>query len=273
MIEDQPFTPGLGIIGYGKLGGYELHYQSDLDIIFLHNSSGSKQQTSGPKSIDNTVFFSRLAQKIISKISLLTAAGKLYEIDTRLRPNGSSGMLVTSLQSYHQYQLEKAWVWEHQSIIRARYIAGNLDIKPDFEKTRQLIISLNREPAELGKAITNMREKVYQKQKPAEGPTINCKHSRGCMVDIEFMVQYWVLKNANKFASLTESTDNIGLISELHHLGLISDEDLQLRDCYPVFHKWLHTQVLQNQSADIASDLVSKEIDVVKNCWNNTFIQ
>ncbi|MCP4078013.1 MAG: bifunctional [glutamate--ammonia ligase]-adenylyl-L-tyrosine phosphorylase/[glutamate--ammonia-ligase] adenylyltransferase [Gammaproteobacteria bacterium] len=271
LIENESFTPGLAIIGYGKLGGYELHYQSDLDIIFLHNSSGSKQQTSGSKSIDNAVFFSRLAQKIISKISLLTAAGKLYEIDTRLRPNGSSGMLVTSLQAFHQYQCEKAWVWEHQSIIRARYIAGNADIKPEFEKIRQLVIALKREPAELGKVITDMREKIYQNQKPAEGPTINSKHSRGCMVDIEFLVQYWVLKYANKFASLTESTDNIGLISELHRLGLISDEDLQLRDCYPVFHKWLHTQVLQNQSADIASGLVRKEIDVVKNCWNKTF--
>jgi len=271
LIENETFTPGLGIIGYGKLGGYELHYQSDLDIIFLHNSSGSQQQTRGPKSISNTVFFARLAQKIISKISLLTAAGKLYEIDTRLRPNGSSGMLVTSLQAYHQYQYEKAWIWEHQAIIRARYIAGNLDIKPNFEKTRRLIITLKREPAELGKAITDMRQKIYQNQKPAEGLTINSKHSRGCMVDIEFLVQYWVLKYANKFASLTESTDNIGLISELHHLGLISDEDLQLRDCYPVFHKWLHTQVLQNQSADITSDLVRKEIDVVKKCWNKTF--
>ena len=271
VIENQSFKPGLGIIAYGKLGGYELHYQSDLDIIFLHNSSGSKQQTAGPKNIDNAVFFSRLAQKIISKISLLTAAGKLYEIDTRLRPNGSSGMLVTSCHAFHQYQLEKAWVWEHQAIIRARYIAGNVDIKPVFELSRLHIISMIREPDELGHAITEMRDKIYQTKKPAEGKLINIKYSRGCMVDIEFLVQYWILKYANKFASLSERTDNIGLISELHHLGLINGEDLQLRDCYPAFHKWLHERVLQNQSAEISSDLVRNEIEIVKACWNKTF--
>ena len=116
-----------------------------------------------------------------------------------------------------------------------------------------------------------MREKMYQAKKPPEGETINIKHSRGCMVDIEFLVQFWVLKHANKFASLIERTDNVGLISELHHLGLITDEDLQLRDSYPVFHKWLHAKVLQNQSAEIVSDLVRKEIDMVKECWNKTF--
>ena len=271
VVDHELFSPALSIIGYGKLGGYELHYQSDLDIIFLHNSAGTKQHTSGIKCIDNAVFFSRLAQKIISKISLLTAAGKLYEIDTRLRPDGASGMLVSPLQAYEYYQLEKAWVWEHQAIIRARFIAGNRDIQKPFESIRRQVISLPRVKTDLQKAIIEMRQKMYQVKKPPEGQTINIKHSRGCMVDIEFLVQYWVLKHANKFAGLIESTDNIALISELHHLGLITDQDLQLRDIYPTFHKWLHARVLQNQSAEIDSELVRDEIDMVKTCWNYTF--
>ncbi len=271
LIDDQVFKPDLCIIGYGKLGGNELHYQSDLDIIFLHNSNGEKQTTSGAKPVDNAVFFSRLAQKIISKISLLTAAGKLYEIDTRLRPDGASGMLVSPLQSYRYYQLKKAWVWEHQAIIRARYIAGNPLIKEQFEHIRRKTITLSRETEILKKEIIEMREKIYLVKKPPEGKIINIKHSRGCMVDIEFLVQYWVLKHANKFASLIESTDNIALISKLHQLGLISDLDLQLRNIYPAYHKCLHARVLQNQSADIDSNLVREEINLVKKCWNNTF--
>lgn len=266
-IEGQQKTAAMGIIAYGKLGGYELHYQSDLDIIFVHNSIGSKQQTRGEKSIDNATFFSRLAQKMISKITLLTAAGKLYEIDTRLRPDGASGLLVSSMKSYQHYQHNKAWVWEHQALIRARYIAGNADIKADFDKVRKDIITLPREDAVLKTEIDDMRNKMYQAKNPPEGEYINIKHSHGCMVDIEFLVQYWVLKHANKFASLCETTDNNGLITELHRLGLIDDEDLRLRDIYQTLHKCLHAQVLQNQPDEIPSQRIQQEIETVQACW------
>ncbi len=261
-------VPVMGIVGYGKLGGFELHYQSDLDIIFLHNSAGKKQLTSGDRAIDNATFFSRLAQKIISKITLLTAAGKLYEIDTRLRPDGASGMLVSSLGAYEQYQQEKAWVWEHQALIRARFIAGHELIKAPFNDIRKRVITQPREREGLKQEILAMREKMYQAKKPAEGESFNIKHSRGGMVDIEFLVQFWVLIHANKFASLIETTDNIGLITELHRLGLISDKCLQLRDIYQIFHKWLHSQVLQNQSAEIPTDHIRQEVGQVIACWN-----
>lgn len=270
-VDGEARMPVLGIIAYGKLGGFELHYQSDLDIIFLHNSSGEQQQTSGPRVIDNATYFSRLAQKIISKVTLLTAAGKLYEIDTRLRPDGASGMLVSSLNAYRQYQLEKAWVWEHQAIIRARFIAGDESVRGDFNNIRHEVLALPRQVDELKTEIVDMREKIYQAKKPPEGEIIDIKHSRGCMVDIEFLVQYWVLQHANKFASLCESTDNIGLITELHDLGLISIEELQLRDIYQIFHKWLHARVLQNQSAELPADKLQHEINVVMACWGNTF--
>lgn len=270
-IDGALMTPALGIIAYGKLGGYELHYQSDLDIIFLHNSCGQKQSTQGPREIDNATFFSRLAQKIISRITLLTAAGKLYEIDTRLRPDGASGMLVSSVSAYHQYQMEKAWVWEHQAIIRARFVAGDRSIEQNFIATRTSVLNQPHDQAALIQAITDMRDKMYQAKNPAEGDYVNIKHSRGCMVDIEFMVQYLVLRYANKFASLCESTDNIGLIKQLHRLGLVDDDFQQLGQIYQTFHKWLHTRVLQNLSPEIASSEVKQEILKVKSCWNRVF--
>lgn len=271
VVDEQHKTPGLGIIAYGKLGGFELHYQSDLDIIFLHTSSGQNQHTNGAREIDNSTFFSRLAQKIISKITLLTAAGKLYEIDTRLRPDGASGMLVSSVTAYHQYQMEKAWIWEHQAILRARFIAGSPDVQQSFNATRLSVLRLKHNPMDLARAITDMREKMYQAKKPPEGELLNIKDSKGCMVDIEFMVQYLVLLHANKFASLCETTDNIGLITELHRLGLVDEEFIQLGPIYQNFHKWLHTRVLQNLSPEIESQHIKKEIDIVKSCWDKTF--
>ncbi len=271
ILDSNKFTPSLGIIGYGKLGGNELHYQSDLDIIFIHNSAGDQQQTNGKKCIDNAIYFARLGQKIISKITLLTAAGKLYEIDTRLRPDGASGMLVPSTQSYLKYQLEKAWVWEHQSIVRARFISGDSSLAADFKSTREQVLNLTRDEKELPRAIVEMRDKIYQTKTPREGDLVNLKHSRGCLVDIEFLVQYWVLKYANKFATLTETTDNIGLITELHQLQLITDKELQLRDIYQSLHTLLHAKVLQNEAPEIESDQIETAISLVKACWKNNF--
>jgi glutamate-ammonia-ligase adenylyltransferase len=128
-----------------------------------------------------------------------------------------------------------------------------------------------RDPADLAQEILEMRDKMYLAQDPVEGETINLKHSRGCMVDIEFMVQYLVLLHSNKFASLSQTTDNIGLINELHRLGLVSNDFGQLTTSYRNFHRWLHTRVLQNQSADIESRLVRDDIDQVLLCWNQVF--
>ena len=270
-IDGAPHRPALGIIAYGKLGGHELHYQSDLDIIFLHDSSGESQTTLGQKALDNRVFFARLAQKIMSKINLRTAAGQLYEIDTRLRPDGASGMLVSTLGAYRQYQLDKAWVWEHQALTRARFVAGAPAIARPFARIRCEVLRLPRRIDALQQSVIEMRDRIYRAKNPPEGERINLKHSRGCLVDIEFLVQYWVLLNANKFASLCETTDNIGLLTELHELKLISAQQVQLRDIYQTFHQHLHARVLQNQSAEMSASGIQPLIDQVLVCWKNTF--
>ena len=270
LVDGVETLPGMAVIAYGKLGGQELHYQSDLDIIFLHNSTGQHQQTRGAEGkrvIDNASYFSRLAQKIISLITLLTPAGKLYEIDTRLRPDGASGLLVSSLGGFHQYQMEKAWVWEHQALVRARFIAGAAGIAEDFARARREVLTLERNAPQLAREIVEMRDKMYQAKNPPEGEMVDVKHSRGCLVDIEFMVQYLVLLHANKFASLCQTTDNIGLINELSRLGLVGEGFGRLATIYQAYHCWLHQQVLQNQSAAIPSQSIEAEIDTVKACW------
>ncbi|MCP4873996.1 MAG: bifunctional [glutamate--ammonia ligase]-adenylyl-L-tyrosine phosphorylase/[glutamate--ammonia-ligase] adenylyltransferase [Gammaproteobacteria bacterium] len=259
------------IIGYGKLGGFEMHYQSDLDIIFLHDSTGEQQQSNGDKCIENSVFFARLAQKIISMTSVLTASGKLYEIDSRLRPEGSSGLLVSSTQAYLRYQLEKAWTWEHQALVRARRVAGNPILGPEFDKIREQVLRLPRDEQKLSAEIVEMRERIYQAKRPPEDERKNLKQSRGCMVDIEFLVQYWVLARSNSIGSDCLYSDNISLLRELFRLNLITASQSRLAEIYQHYQRLLHESVLQNQSAEVDAELISEQVQQVVNCWNESF--
>jgi glutamate-ammonia-ligase adenylyltransferase len=259
------------IIGYGKLGGYEMHYQSDLDVIFLHDSGGEHQHTSGDKSIENSVFFARLAQKIISMTSVLTASGKLYEIDSRLRPEGASGLLVSSIQTYRRYQLEKAWTWEHQALVRARLVAGSPMLLEPFASVRQRVLQMPRDDQQLRKDIVEMRTRIYQAKRPPEGNSVDLKQSRGGMVDIEFLVQYWVLALANKIGSEQLYSDNISLLNELFRLNLITASQSQLVEIYQTYHRLLHESTLQNQSAEVDVAEIAEHMNHVVDCWNECF--
>jgi len=270
-VDGERRVAELAIIGYGKLGGYEMHYQSDLDLIFLHDSSGEQQHTDGDRTIENSVYFARLAQKIISMTSVLTASGKLYEIDSRLRPEGSSGLLVSSSAAYLRYQLEKAWTWEHQALVRARLVAGSMSLKPEFERIRIQILCLPRDDAALQTDIVDMRERMYQSKRPAEGERVDLKQSRGGMVDIEFMVQYWVLSLANSIGSDCLYSDNISLLKALYRQNLITSSQSQLVEIYQRYHRLLHESVLQNQSAEIDAEIIAEQLAHVKNCWNDCF--
>jgi glutamate-ammonia-ligase adenylyltransferase len=271
LEHDKPRYAEFAIIGYGKLGGRETHYQSDLDVIFVHNSTGEQQITQGPKIIDNSMYFARLAQKIISMASVLTGSGKLYEIDSRLRPEGSSGLLVSSLTAYRQYQLNKAWTWEHQALIRARFVAGSIKLEAEFNNLRTEVLTMPRESKKLQDEVIEMRERIYKSRVPPEGDFKNLKHSRGCMVDIEFIVQFWTLLYANKAGSVCSYSDNIGLLNELFRLNLISSSQFQLIDIYKTYHHWLHETVLQNRSAEIESEIIAEETQHVIKCWNECF--
>ncbi len=270
-VDGKRHEANLGIIGYGKLGGYEMHYQSDLDIIFLHDSNGEQQHTSGEKCIENSVYFARLAQKIISMTSVLTASGKLYEIDSRLRPEGSSGLLVSSTRAYLQYQLDKAWTWEHQALVRARLVAGSPVLRDEFASIREQVLRLSRDEAQLRRDIVEMRDRIYHGKQPPENERRDLKQSRGAMVDIEFMVQYWVLASANNIDPDCLYSDNISLLGELFRLNLITSSQSQLVEIYKDYHRLLHESVLQNESSEVDAELIARQVNHVVKCWNNCF--
>jgi [glutamine synthetase] adenylyltransferase / [glutamine synthetase]-adenylyl-L-tyrosine phosphorylase len=270
-IDKQIKTANFAIIGYGKLGGQELHYQSDLDVIFLHDSQGSNQQTSGPKVIENSMYFARLAQKIISMTHVLTSAGKLYEIDSRLRPDGASGLLVSTIAAFALYQQEKAWTWEHQALVRARLVAGNQGLKLLFENIKRDILALPRQIDELAREIIDMREKMVEANHSPETERVNLKHSRGGMIDIEFMVQFWVLLHANNIGSIYSYSDNISLIRVLLQKNLIDGSFESLIEIYQSYHRLLHETVLQNRPAEIDSEVIINQLKQVKTCWNSCF--
>jgi len=268
-LNGKAYDAQFGIIGYGKLGGKELHYTSDLDVIFLHNSKGNQQLTDGAKAIDNAQFFVRLAQKITQTISLMTSSGRIYEIDARLRPNGASGFLVSSMDAFHQYQCEKAWVWEHQALVRARYVAGNDVLDDKFKEIKYRVLTTIKSRENLSTSVENMRYKMFQSYKSKN--SFDLKQSRGGMIDIEFMVQYLVLLNANKLSSLCEYSANIPLLKYLHQNDCLSDEYLPLVDIYENWHKRLHQQILLQALKLELDDDMKKNISVVEHLWQYCF--
>ncbi|HYQ70913.1 MAG TPA: bifunctional glutamine synthetase adenylyltransferase/deadenyltransferase, partial [Gammaproteobacteria bacterium] len=219
---------GFAIIAYGKLGGYELGYGSDLDVVFLHDSSGDEQQTSGPRVLANGEFFTRLSQRIIHILNTFTSGGILYEVDMRLRPNGASGMLVSSLEAFEEYQRGSAWTWENQALVRARVVCGNEDLAHHFRRIRAGVLARPRTPGELRGEVVEMRERMRQELDKSRGDQVDLKQGRGGIVDVEFMVQCGVLLWSDAQADLLDFTDNLNLLDAFARHGLLPGEDVRL---------------------------------------------
>ena len=205
-------TPHFAIIAYGKLGGKELSYASDLDLIFLYDDPH-------PDAQEN---YARLAQRINAMLGSYTASGRLYETDLRLRPNGASGLLVSSIEAFALYQQKHAWVWEHQALTRARFSAGDASVGKAFGEIRQQVLCQPREPVALRSEILAMRQKMHDGH-PNPGNLFDIKHDKGGMVDIEFMVQYLVLAYAGRYPQLTANIGNLALLKLAAALNLIPD--------------------------------------------------
>ncbi|TDR81989.1 bifunctional [glutamate--ammonia ligase]-adenylyl-L-tyrosine phosphorylase/[glutamate--ammonia-ligase] adenylyltransferase [Paludibacterium purpuratum] len=201
-------TPAFAVIGYGKLGGKELGYASDLDVIFLFDDPHP----------DAPELYARLARKMVTWLTSTTAAGGLYDIDLRLRPNGSSGLLVSTMQAFESYQEKQAWVWEHQALTRARFVAGDRHIGRRFDRARRAILSMPREAARLAEEVRAMRRRMLETH-PAEPADV--KHARGGLVDIEFIIQHLILAHADKLPALTANTGTIALLAVAAQAGLI----------------------------------------------------
>ena len=259
---------GFGIIAYGKLGGYELGYASDLDLVFLH--TGEKGYTTGglSQSIDNAQFYLRLGQRIIHLMTAMTRTGKLYEMDMRLRPSGSSGILVTHINGFEDYQKNRAWNWEHQALIKARAISGDERVRDRFEKIRKEILSMKREGLKLKADICGMRSRMREQRGTAPAGYFDIKNDPGGIVDIEFLVQFLIMQNASQFPSLLGRTDIVRQLNNLALAGIFDDKTAYiLKQAYLVFRFYIHRLTLQERPTVLLQDQFTDMRDHVKLLW------
>ena len=261
---------GFGIVAYGKLGGLELSYGSDLDIVFLHNSSGAKQMTDGEKPLDNALFFSRLVRRLVHFLTTQTGSGQLYEIDTRLRPDGGKGLLVTSTEAFERYQDENAWTWEHQALLRARAVAGSAVVAAEFERIRRetLIGRVRRDT--LRADVVEMRQRMRKELDRSDSDRFDLKHGRGGIGDIEFLVQYLVLDQAQRRPDVIEYSDNIRQLDALVAEGcLVADVGRALQDAYRSYRLRQHHLVLDDQPPLVAAGEFEEERAFVAKTWDD----
>lgn len=254
--------PQFAVIAYGKLGGKELGYASDLDVIFLYRDEHP----------DAPGLYAKLAQRFITWMTSHTPAGILFDVDIALRPDGASGLLVSSLASFEKYQSESAWLWEHQALTRARYCAGDAAIGARFEEVREAVLRRPRDAATLKMEVVKMRQKMHDAH-PGRPPLFDLKHDTGGMIDIEFIVQFLILQHAALYPDLTADIGNIALLKLCGAFGLI-DAALatDAANAYRKFRKLQHQIRLQGEErARVEKALVQAEIDTVVQLWQNVF--
>ena len=267
-IEDT--DPHFAVVGYGKMGGIELGYGSDLDLVFIYDMPPNTV-TDGERSLDGTVFYTRLGQRMIHILTANMAMGPLYEVDMRLRPSGASGLLVSSVTAYRDYQQKQAWTWEHQALVRARVVVGEQSVVEQIQQIRCEVLCQSRDEAVLREEVVSMREKMRDHLLSAESEAngqFSLKHGRGGIVDIEFMVQYAVLAWSHRFPELAAWSDNVRILEALEHTGVIeADIRLALTDAYIGFRSAAHELALQSQSDAVCAERFERDIELVQQQW------
>ena len=259
---------GFLVLGYGKLGGIELGYGSDLDLVFIHGTQSVTAMTDGDRSISNEQFYARLGQRMIHMMTTRTASGALYEVDMRLRPDGSKGMLVRSLDSFAQYQEREAWTWEHQALVRARPVAGDPLLAESFRAVRRAVLCRPRDPQRVRTEVREMRAKMRATLDKTRGERFDLKQGPGGIADIEFMVQYAVLRWAAEYPVLADWTDNVRQLATLARLGLLPGQAADdLTQAYKALRAAYHRSALQEQPKTIPSDQLQTERERVRDWW------
>lgn len=255
-------APQFAVIGYGKLGGKELGYASDLDLIFLYRDAA-------PEAAENYV---RLAQRLNHWLTSMTPAGVLYETDLRLRPDGVSGLLVSSLEGFETYQHQHAWVWEHQALTRARFVAGDRAIGERFEAIRSEVLRQHRDLVQLRSEVVAMRNKMFDAHPNTSG-RFDIKHDRGGLINVEFIVQYLVLGYSERYAGLTANIGNLALLKLAGRLGLIAeDQALAAHRAYRRLRQLQHALRLQGEKyARVEAGTLAGEIAAVQELWRSVF--
>ena len=251
-------SPRFAIIGYGKLGGKELGYASDLDIVFLYDDADEHAQAT----------YARLAQRINTWLGTLTPAGMLYETDLRLRPDGASGLLVSSTEAFRDYQLNHAWVWEHQALTRARFVCGDKAIGKTFEALRREVLHLPRDATKLREEVLTMREKMHAGH-VNDTDLFDLKHDKGGIVDVEFCVQYLVLRNCHAHPELADNAGNIALLLRAGAAGLIPGDIAQAAaDAYRELRRQQHAIKLSGaEYARVPPAAMESVREAVRTLW------
>lgn len=258
---------GFAVLGYGKLGGWELGYSSDLDLVFLLDCP-SDVMTSGERSIDGRQFYLRLAQRIMHLFSTRTSSGILYEVDARLRPSGASGMLVSTVESFGEYQRNEAWTWEHQALVRARPVYGDVQIHQQFDAIRHEILCRLRETNTLKIEVREMREKMRQHLGGKHRDQFDIKADEGGITDIEFIAQYLVLNYASQEPRLTRWSDNVRIFELMANYNIMPEEEAAaLTQAYVTMRDAIHHLALQEQSGAVGLDAFVAEREQVRRSW------
>jgi glutamate-ammonia-ligase adenylyltransferase len=258
---------GFAVIGYGKVGGWELGYNSDLDIVFLHDSP-LDSYTDGKKEIDARQFYLRLAQRIIHIFSVRTASGILYEVDTRLRPSGASGLLVSPTEAFLEYQLQEAWTWEHQALVRTRMIYGDEPLQNAFTDIRKQVLCQVRDSNKLRKDVVDMRVKMRDHLGGKKAGRFMLKQDPGGITDVEFIAQFLVLNLAHKHPELVTWSDNVRIFETLAQLDIFTQTQQQaLNLAYTELRDEIHHRNLLNQDADVDEARFTEHREVIKTAW------
>ncbi len=262
----------VAVAAYGKLGGLELGYGSDLDLVFLHDSSGEIQQTAAARPLDNVVFFLRLGQRIVHLITMHSAAGRLYEVDMRLRPNGKGGFLMTGIDAFELYQQKDAWTWEHQALLRARAVGGDARLRERFEAARRRTLCAAVRRDTLRADVRDMRLRMRRELSRAGAGQFDIKQDAGGIADIEFLVQYWVLAAAQAHPELLNHTDNIRQLGGLAAVGVLDAARAEwLTEAYIGYRTVLHHSSLEEGERVVEAAPYAATREGVMRIWRDTF--
>jgi glutamate-ammonia-ligase adenylyltransferase len=257
------------VVGYGKLGGIELGYSSDLDLVFLHDSYGDQQETAGDRPIDNQLFFVRLAQRIMHLLTMHSAAGRLYEVDVRLRPSGKGGLLVTSITAFVEYQQREAWTWEHQALLHARGVAGAARLRSDFERARLEVLADHVKRETLRTEVRNMRERMRKELSKGTAGLFDIKQDAGGVADIEFLAQYWALRWAKDYPPVVLFSDTIRQLESVASADLVPQATVdELTAAYRAFRGRSHHLSLAGEGAIVPQTEFVAERAAVTRIWN-----
>jgi [glutamine synthetase] adenylyltransferase / [glutamine synthetase]-adenylyl-L-tyrosine phosphorylase len=258
----------LCVVGYGKLGGMELGYSSDLDLVFLHDSSGAQQHTDG-HDIDNQVFFLRFAQRMVHLLTVHSAAGRLYEVDMRLRPSGKAGLLITSIDAFGDYQRREAWTWEHQALLHARAVAGPAELMQQFEAMRAEVLALHVRRESLREDVRHMRNRQRRELSRAKPGEFDLKQDPGGIGDIEFLAQYWALLWAREYPPVAFYADTIRQLESVASADLVPQALVdRLTGIYRAYRTRLHHRALDGRGAMLDVAEFSAQRATVTAIWD-----